>query len=113
MNTPPNVTFFVEIALLRLGKEMTEGLDCTSRTKRIGQIVNFWYRREAISSAVANLLLEFWQELLAERLAYDREYGLVRLEGGRSIIELQRQASLSYVRFCEQIGGCLDYLAVA
>ena len=113
MNIPPNVTFFVEIALLRLGREMMDGLDYTSRNQRIGQIVNFWCAREAIRRDVANLLLEYWHELLAEALAYNREYEFVRLEGGSSVIELQRQASLSYIQFCEQVGGCLDSLAVA
>ena len=86
MNIPPNVTFLIKIALLRLRKEMMDGLNCTSRTQRIGQIVDFWYRHKAIRSDVANLLLEYWYELLEDILVYEKEYGLVRLEGGNSTV---------------------------
>lgn len=107
MNTPP--ILFIEVALLRLGKEIVDGLDLKERTKMVDQIVNHWYERKEIDDEVRNQLFKCWQELVLN----DRELLIRRSEARYDTQDVHQEVRLLYIEYCECVGGCLDSLAIA
>ena len=112
METPPNVTFFIELALLRLGKEISDGLDWRYRSQRVSQIVDHWRNMEAITQEAKVELLKCWHELLLDVLAREREQALRRNEGRSDTDDLRGEVSMCYIDFTQCVGNCLDALSI-
>ncbi len=111
MKTPP--LLFIELALLRLGKEIVDGLEYRSRTEKATQIVNHWHSVKEINDEVRNRLFKCWQELLLVALSHEKEIEYRQRESKTDTDDLNAEARHAYYDFCECVGGCLDSLAIA
>lgn len=109
MNTPP--LLFIEVALLRLGKEIVDGLDYKERTEKATQIINHWHSVKEINDEVRNRLFKCWQELLLNVNVRDRELVIRRTEGRQDTQDVHQEVRLLYIDYCECVGSCLDSLA--
>lgn len=113
MDIPPNLTFFIEKALLRLGKEIVDGLDREERTERAKGIVENYYERRVIDKKTRDKLVQCWQDLLFDCSARDIELSIREREGKTETDDVHRDTYLCYVNFCQCVGDCLDILSVA
>jgi len=111
--TPQNVVFFIELALLRLGKETLDGLDYFSRVEKARQIISHWHKRGEISDDIREHLLSCWEDFLIDVAARDRELSIRRTEGQTDTEDVHKDTHLCYVDFCQCIGNCLDPLYAA
>lgn len=111
--TPPNVNLFIEVALLRLGKEIVDGLDHRDRTIKAGQIIHFWNEVGKIDDLTRDRLLQCWHELLVDAATRDREIKIRRTEGRTDTEDVHREMVLLYTNFCGSVSDCLDTLSAA
>ena len=106
---PP--ALFIEIALLRLGKEIADGLDHQSRTGKVTQIITFWHNMREVDNEIKDFLLVHWQELLLEVLTHERELEIRKRVGNTDTEDLRSETRTALTTFYKSIGDCLKSLA--
>jgi len=111
--TPPNVISFIELALMRLGEEMMNGLDYDSRTEKAKQVINHWNNVGEIADETREKLLQCWDELLIDVRVRDRELSIRRSEGNTDTDDVHMDTKACYVDFIQCVGDCLDPILVA
>ena len=52
MDTPPNIAFFIKIALLRLGKEIAEGQNLKTRADKAAVVINHYLKKGEITDDI-------------------------------------------------------------
>src|SRR3990167_8618148 len=98
MNTP--LLLFIEVALLRLGKETSDGLDYRIRTEKATQIINHWHSCKEIDGEVRDKLFKCWQELILVVLSHQKEAEYRRREGMTDTEDIKAEARHAYYNFC-------------
>ncbi len=113
MDTPPNVAFFIEIALFRLGKEIAEGQNLKTRADKAAVVINHYLAKGEITDDIKEGLFKCWGDLAIDVATRDRELAIRRHEGRQDTADVNRETYLCYLGFCSCVSNCLDTLSIA
>ena len=111
--TPPNVISFIELALIRLGREMSNGLDYDSRTEKARGIIYHWSKVGGITDEIRERLLQCWEDFLIDVQVRDRELSIRSSDGNPEAADVHMETKACYVDFIQCIGDCLYPILVA